>query len=306
MAERSPYESALAEADEEERLRIARGLRRDPRPEAAAALKAALAREHVRWVRVALQEAIDECEASASATEHEMETGGRAVLSAATDDAEVSEDIRQAYADGRREGLSQALHEIAPALGLARAAAESDLDEQSQVRTHLERMRAVTGALRQLVSASAVPERRDFDLAEVIAALRRSPPALCPEGLVGSRGDSPFVISGDRDLLELAVRPLLTNAIEAVLSVASEPPARSVMLSYGTEQTSYYIAIIDAGPGLSVSSELFVPGVSTKERHFGLGLETARTAIESLGGSLGIEGNRQGGATAILRWPKPS
>ena len=29
-------------------------------------------------------------------------------------------------------------------------------------------------------------------------------------------------------------------------------------------------------------------------------------AIESLGGSLGLEGNRQGGATAILRWPRPS
>lgn len=297
MAKRLPDESALADADEEERLRIAREVRRHPRPEAVAPLKAALAREHVRWVRVALQEAIDECEGAASASAGER---------TAEDEAEASEDIRQAYADGRRDGLRQALHEIAPLLGLARAAAESDLDEKSRVRTQLERMRAVTGALRQLVSASAVPERRDFDLAELLTALRLSPPARCPDGVVGTRGDSPFVISGDRDLLELAVRPLLTNAIEAVLSVRPAPPARSVMLSYGTEQAAYYIAIIDAGPGLAAGAEPFAPGVSTKEGHFGLGLETARTAIESLGGSLALEGNRQGGATAILRWPRPS
>jgi signal transduction histidine kinase len=297
VAGRPPDEPPLADADEEERLRIARELRRHPRPEAVGPLKAALAREHVRWVRVALQEAIDECEAATSAS-----TGERT----AEDDAEASEDIRQAYADGRRDGLRQALHEIAPLLGLARAAAESDLDEDSQVRTQLERMRAVTGALRQLVSASAVPERREFDLAELLTALRVSPPAACPDGVVGTRGDSPFVISGDRDLIELAVRPLLTNAIEAVMSVAPTPPARSVMLSYGSEHSAYYIAIIDAGPGLAAGAEPFALGVSTKEGHFGLGLETARTAIESLGGSLTLEGNRQGGATAILLWPRPS
>jgi len=296
VTERVPDESALANADEEERLRIARELRRHPRPEAAVPLKAALAREHVRWVRVALQEAICECEGVAS-------TSARS----ADDETEASEDIRQAYADGRRDGLRQALHEIAPLLGLARVAAESELDEQSHVRTQLERMRAVTAALRELVSASAVPERRDFDLAELLAALRLSPPVQCPDGVIGTRGDySPFVISGDRDLLELAVRPLLTNAIEAVLSVAPAPPARSVMLSYGTEQAAYYIAIIDAGPGLAAGVESLAPGVSTKKGHFGLGLETAQTAIESLGGWLTLEGNRQGGATAILRWPRPS
>lgn len=297
MAERLPDESALANADEEERLRIARELRRHPRQEAVAPLKAALAREHVRWVRVALQEAIDKCEGAAIASTAEP---------TADDEAEATEDTRQAYADGRRDGLRQALHEIAPLLGLARAAAESDLDEQSQVRTQLERMRAATGALRQLVSAAAVPERHDFDLAELLTTLRLSPPAPCPDGVVGTWGDSPFVISGDRDLLELAVRPLLTNAIEAVLSVAAAPPGRSVMLSYGTEHAAYYIAIIDAGPGLPAGGDPLAHAVSTKAGHFGLGLETAQTAIESLSGSLVLEGNRQGGATAILRWPRPS
>lgn len=297
MAERLGDEATLTDAGDEERLRLARDLRRHPRPEAVAPLKAALAREHVRWVQVALRAAIDACEGAASPTVADP---------SAEDEAEVSEDIRQAYADGRRDGLRQALHEIAPLLGLARAAAESDLDEQSQVRTQLERLRAVMGALRQLVSASAVPERREFDLAVLLAALRLSPPTPCPDGTVGTRGDSPFVVTGDRDLIELAVRPLLTNAIEAVLSVVPAPPARSVMVSYGIEHASYYIAIIDAGAGIATGVEPFAPGVSTKKDHFGLGLATAQTAIESLGGSLVLESNRQGGATAILRWPRPS
>ncbi len=297
MSEPADDLSALADADEEVRLQIARRLRRSPSPGAAAALKRALAREHVRWVRVALQEAILECE-------HATTTQGDSDVD---DDIEERADTGQAYADGRRDGLRQALHEIAPLLGLARAAAETDLDEASPVRVELERMRAVTAALRQLVSASAVPERHEFDFGRLLNDLRVSPPCPCPDDVIGARGDSHYVVTGDRDLLELAVRPLLTNAIEAVLSVSPTPRALSVMLSYGSERKNYYVAIIDAGPGLAADADALTPqGVTTKEGHFGLGLETARTAIASLGGTLGLGPNPQGGTTAILRWPRPS
>ena len=295
MEEGVPDLSALPDADEEVRLRAARWLRRHPDPAAVAPLKAAFAREHVRWVRVALCEAIEASECSAAA---------RASDASASSETETRDDISQAYADGRRDGLRQALHEITASLGLARAAAESELMEDNPVRAQLDRMRAVVGALRQLVSASDVSERRDFDLARLLTDLCRSPPAACPDGVVGCRGGSPFVISGDQDLLELALRPPLTNAIEAVLSVAPVPPPRSVMMSYGVEDTAYFIAIIDRGPGLIGDPALLTTGVSTKEGHVGLGLKIARTAIESLGGSLGVANNHQGGATAILRWPR--
>ncbi len=262
-----------------------------------APLKAALAREDVRWVRVALREAIEESECSAAAGVDDASAGNQ---------TETTEDITQAYADGRRDGLRQALHEITASLGLARAAAESELGEGNPVRAQLDRMRAVVGALRQLVSASDVSERCDFDLAQLLTDLCRSPPAPCAEGVVGCRGNSPFVISGDQDLLELALRPPLTNAIEAVLSVTPAPPPRSVMMSYGIEDTAFFIAIIDRGPGLVADPALLTTGVSTKEGHVGLGLKIACTAIESLGGSFAIADNHQGGATAILRWPRMS
>jgi signal transduction histidine kinase len=300
MTEGPPDLSALPDADEEERLRAARWLRRHPDPAAVAPLKAALAREDVRWVRVALREAIEESECSAAAGSAAAEADD------ASAETETTEDITQAYADGRRDGLRQALHEITASLGLARAAAELELGEGNPVRAQLDRMRAVVGALRQLVSASDVSERCDFDLAQLLTDLCRSPPAPCPEGVVGCRGDSPFVISGDQDLLELALRPPLTNAIEAVLSVTPAPPRRSVMMSYGIEDTAFFIAIIDRGPGLVADPALLTTGVSTKEGHVGLGLKIACTAIESLGGSFAIADNHQGGATAILRWPRMS
>jgi signal transduction histidine kinase len=78
------------------------------------------------------------------------------------------------------------------------------------------------------------------------------------------------------------------------------------MLSYGSEHGGYYIAVLDTGPGVPSGVDLPASGASTKDGHFGLGLETARTAIESLGGRLSLEANRQGGATAILRWPRPA
>jgi signal transduction histidine kinase len=287
--------SALQSADERERLLAARYLRRFPDPDALASLKAALARESVQWVRVALLEAVAESERSASATAADV---------SASDAAETTEDIAQALADGRREGLRQALHEIAAPLGLARAAAADDLDEEHPVRVQLERMRAVLGALRQLVNASDVSERRDFDLAQVLSDLCRSPPTPCPDGVVGWRGDSPFVIRGDPDLLELALRPPLTNAIEAVLSVTPAPPARSVMMSCGVEEAAYFVAIIDRGPGLVADRAAVATGVSTKPGHLGLGLRITRTAIESLGGDLDIRDNPQGGVTTVLRWPK--
>jgi len=47
----------------------------------------------------------------------------------------------------------------------------------ARLRTQLERMRAATGALRQLVSASSVPERRDFDLCELLTRAAGLEPA---------------------------------------------------------------------------------------------------------------------------------
>jgi signal transduction histidine kinase len=282
--------------DEQRRLAAARELRVNPTREALDELNAALAREHVRWVRIALTEAIQACEA-VDVPPAEDPPGP---------ESEETADMHQAYADGRRDGLRQALHELTPLLGMARAAAEGELAQGSEVRAQLDRMRAVSGALRQLINASAVPERREFDLAALLMRFEQSPPVPCRDGVLGTRGQTPFFIKGDSDLLELAVQPLVTNALEAVMSVNESPPSGSVMVSWGAELESYWIAVIDSGPGPPAAADLFAVGATNKPGHFGFGLETTRTAMTSLAGSAAMEKNGRGGATVLLRWPTSS
>lgn len=293
MSDSAPRLELLA-GDENERLAAARSLRINPRDEAVGPLKAALAREHVRWVKTALVEAIDACEAV-------RQPIGTLQQSRENDEAG---DTSQAYADGRRDGLQQALHELTPLLGLARAAAENELSPGSAVQTQLERMRTVSAALRQMVNASGVPERNEFDLAKLLRDFERAPPVPCEDDVVGTRGDSPFFIKGDPGLLGLAVQPVIANAIEAVLSVDPSPPKQSVMISWGTESGMYWIAVIDSGPGPPPQADVFALGATDKEGHFGLGLATVATAMESLDGSPTMEQNARGGTTVILRWPK--
>jgi signal transduction histidine kinase len=283
-------------AGDEERLATARDLVRNPRPEALGPLTKALKRERVSWVRTALKEAIVRCQALGETPGLETEESSR------PDEDDL--DRLQAYADGRREGMRQVLHELASPLGLAHAAlAREPTDIEGAIR-QLGRMRHIAGALRSLIGASGVAQASEFDFAPHLSAFEVSPPVECPDGLVAAQGPQPFPVRGDRDLLELAVQPLVANAIEAVLGIGGDPPARGVIVSWGPDRQGCYVAVIDEGPGPPARlEELIALGASDKPGHIGFGLETARTAIASMDGKLTLERNRRGGATAILRWP---
>ncbi len=285
---RSAYESALT-GEEGERLRAARELRIEPRPELLKFLQKARARERVRWIRIALDEAITACEG--------IEISSSVVESVATED---SVDAEQAYADGQRDGLRQALHELAPIVGLARAAAEEG--NETEIHRHLERLRAACSALRGFVTASAAREFREFDLSLIPLSMATAPPLECPNGLITARGVTPLLVRGDRDLFELALRPVVINAIEAVCDLDDDPPPNGVRISWGLEGDLCWVVVIDQGPGIEPLGDLFSSGVSGKPGHPGLGLATARTAMNSLGGRLKIGGSKHGGTTVLLEW----
>jgi len=283
-------------AGDEERLAAARDLVQDPRPEALGPLKKALQRERVSWIRAAITEAIERCEAFGEAPGLETEESSR------PDEDDL--DRLQAYADGRREGMRQVLHELASPLGLAHAALGREPADLEEALRQLARMRRITAALRSLIGASGVAQPTEFDFAPHLLAFEASPPAQCPDGLVAAQGPRPFPVRGDRDLLELAVQPLVANAIEAVLGLGGDPPARGVIVTWGPDRQGCYVAVIDEGPGPPAGlEELIALGASDKPGHIGFGLETARTAIVSMDGELTLERNRRGGATAVLRWP---
>jgi signal transduction histidine kinase len=284
------------DAEDEARLAAARDLARNPRSDALGTLTRALRRERVSWVRNALNEAIERCEALSEGPDLETEEVRR------PDEDDL--DRLQAYADGRREGMRQALHELASPLGLAHAALGRDPANIEEANRHIARMRHIAAALRRLVGASGVAQSTDFDFAPHLTAFETAPPVECPAGVVVAKGPRPFPVHGDRDLLELAVQPLVANAIEAVLALGGEPPSRGVIVTWGPDRQGCYIAVIDEGPGPPAElEELLALGASDKPGHIGFGLETARTSIASMDGDLTLERNRPGGTTAILRWP---
>jgi len=280
----SDLKTALS-GSESERLFAARQLRVEPEASLVEDLKQARAREKVRWIRTALDEAITACKGVQTPTPSTV--------------SEEDLDARQAYEDGRSDGLRQALHELSPIVGLARSASEED--DFEEVSRQLNRLRAVCAGLRGFVHASSPRQFAEFDLSDVPLSLAVSPPIDCPKGVVTAQGASPLMVRGDRDLLELALRPVVINAIEAVCSLG-EPAANAVTISWGLEQDTCWIVVIDHGPGADTRLDLLAASLTTKPGHIGFGLATAKAAMDSLDGLIEIKANEHGGATVLLEW----
>ena len=98
----------------------------------------------------------------------------------------------------------------------------------------------------------------------------------------------PVTISADRDQLEQLLINLIRNAAEAVLEIGGE-----VLLKWSLERSRVQLSILDDGPGLSNTTNLFVPFFTTKPGGSGIGLVLCRQIAEAHGGSLTLE-NRQG------------
>jgi len=98
----------------------------------------------------------------------------------------------------------------------------------------------------------------------------------------------PITISADRDQLEQLLINLIRNAAEAVLETGGE-----VLLKWALDRSRVQLLIIDDGPGLSNTTNLFVPFFTTKPGGSGIGLVLCRQIAEAHGGSLTLE-NRHG------------
>jgi two-component system nitrogen regulation sensor histidine kinase NtrY len=98
----------------------------------------------------------------------------------------------------------------------------------------------------------------------------------------------PVTMSADRDQLEQLLINLIRNAAEAVLECGSE-----VVIRWSLERSRLHLSVVDDGPGLSNTTNLFVPFFTTKPGGSGIGLLLCRQIAEAHGGSLTLE-NRLG------------
>ena len=108
-----------------------------------------------------------------------------------------------------------------------------------------------------------------------------------------------LVIQADASQLEQLLINLIHNAVDA-----SQETKGGVRVGWTTEGDSIEVWVEDDGPGLSNTSNLFVPFFTTKAEGSGIGLVLSRQIAEAHGGNLTLE-NRESapGCVATLRLP---
>lgn len=130
------------------------------------------------------------------------------------------------------------------------------------------------------------PKLRPVDLESVITSLHLD---------VRMEGGPSVTVEADQTQLEQLLINLVKNAVE------SGPP---VTLSWRADGAFVELSILDEGPGLAPTANLFVPFFTTKPGGSGIGLVLSRQIVEAHGGSLTLRnrGDRTG-CEAIVRLP---
>jgi nitrogen fixation/metabolism regulation signal transduction histidine kinase len=106
-------------------------------------------------------------------------------------------------------------------------------------------------------------------------------------------------IRADGDQLDQLLINLLRNAVDA-----AEETGGGVTVGWRLDGDTVEVSILDEGPGLASTDNLFVPFYSTKPGGTGIGLVLCRQIAEGHGGSLSLENRADApGAEARLRLP---
>jgi signal transduction histidine kinase len=118
-------------------------------------------------------------------------------------------------------------------------------------------------------------------------------------------GGPDVVVKADADQLEQALINLIRNATDATLGDDGPGPSTGgVRVRWIVQKEKLHLMVEDEGPGLSETTNLFVPFYTTKPGGSGIGLVLSRQIAEGHGGSLELENRGDGpGARARLTLP---
>ena len=112
-------------------------------------------------------------------------------------------------------------------------------------------------------------------------------------------GGPPLRVAADEDQLEQVIINLVKNAIDAALATDGE-----VSVAWRAAGDAAELAIVDSGPGLASSANLFVPFFTTKPSGSGIGLVLSRQIAEAHGGTLTLRNRADArGCESIVRLP---
>jgi signal transduction histidine kinase len=140
------------------------------------------------------------------------------------------------------------------------------------------------------------PRRQDIAVGpwvRRVAALETRLPVRVIEG-------PELAIRADGDQLDQALINLVRNAVDASLSTGGQ-----VELTWTADDDGVELHVLDEGPGLPTTSNLFVPFFTTKPDGSGIGLVLSRQIAEAHGGMLTLANRPSGrGCLAKLRLPR--
>ena len=207
--------------------------------------------------------------------------------------------------------LNQPLSAIANYMKGARRLLEGHSDEDSTVIRD-----AMDKAAEQSLRAGQIIRRlRDFvargESERRIESVKKLVEEASALALVGAKEHGVrvrFQIDPVHDLVlvdKVQIQQVLLNLIRNAIEAMEQSPRRELLIATRPDGELVEVVVADTGPGIApeISEQLFQPCITTKSYGMGVGLSISRSIVESHGGQIVVESNKEGGT--VFRFTMP-